>query len=85
MRAVDLTSAIDDVPVVIDAGKVSWIRDAGCERVVFLDGQNFVCVKDSRDEIIARIYAADGSQPGFFYPIVVLFAFVAGLVLGSLF
>ena len=35
--------------------------------------------------ILQRIYAAEGSQPGLFYPAVVIFAFVAGLVLGTIF
>jgi hypothetical protein len=85
MRAVTLTSVLNDETLVIDADKVSWIRDTGIERVVFLDGQNVVGILESRDEIVARIYAAEGSQPGFFYPVVVIFAFVAGLVLGTIF
>lgn len=85
MRAVTLTSPLSGKAVVIDAGKVSWIRDVGNERIVFLDGENIVAVRETSGEILQRIYAAEGSQPGLFYPAVVIFAFVAGLVLGTIF
>lgn len=85
MRAVTLTSVMSDEVIVIDADKVSWIRDTGNERVVFLDGPNVMGVQEPSGEIVARIYAAEGSQPGLFYPVVVIFAFVAGLVLGTIF
>ncbi len=66
----------------IDSDKINWIRDTGFQRVLFMEGPNVVAVKESRQEIVERIYAVDARSPGVLVAVMLSFAFLAGVLVG---